>query len=439
MNYREATDYIEKLQTEVGSDLSLKQIKYLADKVGNPENKSRIIHIAGTNGKGSVGNFIAGILAMSGYTVGRYVSPALFDYREKIQKITGNIYGLQKEYISEQEVADNLTYLIEKTDEIRKEGKKAPTAFEIETVMAYKVFADWKVDVAIVETGMGGRLDATNIVEKPVLSVITSISMDHMDYLGDTLLAIAKEKYGIIKNRVPVVAIEPESECLEELKYTCRRHDANLNIFSRDDIRPYEFSVDKTSFIYENEKFTLSQAGIFQLDNAGLALEAAKVLYGSGFRLINNQSIKEAFKMCRWPGRFEVVSHDPYVIVDGAHNPDAARLLKYSLSAYFPGEKFIYIIGVFKDKDYEQILRTTLPRAKRVYTINAPAPRGLESEQLAECAAQISDNKIKHIEAKHNVREALSSISRDGVTGRIVVFGSLSFLHEVYEYFGKGY
>lgn len=124
MNYREATDYIEKLQTEVGSDLSLKQIKYLADKVGNPENKSRIIHIAGTNGKGSVGNFIAGILAMSGYTVGRYVSPALFDYREKIQKITGNIYGLQKEYISEQEVADNLTYLIEKTERDKKRGKK---------------------------------------------------------------------------------------------------------------------------------------------------------------------------------------------------------------------------------------------------------------------------------------------------------------------------
>ena len=203
MNYSEAVNYIENLQAEAGSDLSLKQVKYLADMIGNPENKSRIIHIAGTNGKGSVGNFIAGILAMSGYTVGRYVSPALFDYKEKIQKITGNIYGLQKEYISEEE--DNITYLVEKTEEIKKEGKKTPTAFEIEPVMAYKVFADWKVDVAVVETGMGGRLDATNIVEKPVLSVITSISMDHMGYLGDTLLAIAKEKYGIIKNSVPVL------------------------------------------------------------------------------------------------------------------------------------------------------------------------------------------------------------------------------------------
>ena len=217
MNYSEAVNYIENLQAEAGSDLSLKQVKYLADMIGNPENKSRIIHIAGTNGKGSVGNFIAGILAMSGYTVGRYVSPALFDYKEKIQKITGNIYGLQKEYISEEEVADNITYLVEKTEEIKKEGKKTPTAFEIETVMAYKVFADWKVDVAVVETGMGGRLDATNIVEKPVLSVITSISMDHMGYLGDTLLAIAKEKYGIIKNSVPVVAMKPEADCLEEL------------------------------------------------------------------------------------------------------------------------------------------------------------------------------------------------------------------------------
>ena len=212
MNYSEDVNYIENLQAEAGSDLSLKQVKYLADMIGNPENKSRIIHIAGTNGKGSVGNFIAGILAMSGYTVGRYVSPALFDYKEKIQKITGNIYGLQKEYISEEEVADNITYLVEKTEEIKKEGKKTPTSVEIETGMAYKVFADWKVDVAVVETGMGGRLDATNIVENPVLSVITSISMDHMGYLGDTLLAIAKEKYGIIKNSVPVVAMKPYKE-----------------------------------------------------------------------------------------------------------------------------------------------------------------------------------------------------------------------------------
>ncbi len=439
MNYHEAIDYIENLQATAGSDLSLKQVKYLADKVGNPENKSRIIHIAGTNGKGSVGNFIAGILAMSGYTVGRYVSPALFDYREKIQKITGNIYGLQKEYISEQEVEDNLTYLISKIDEIKKEGKKTPTAFEIETVMAYKVFADWKVDVAIVETGMGGRLDATNIVEKPVLSVITSISMDHMDYLGDTILAIAKEKYGIIKNGVPVVSMEPETDCLEELKYICRRHDSALSIVSRNDIRPYEFSVDNTSFIYENEKFTLGQPGIFQLDNAHLALVAAKVLHKSGFRLINKQSVKEALMLCKWSGRFEIVSHNPYVIVDGAHNPDGARMLKYSLNAYFPGEKFIYIIGVFKDKDYRQVLKNTLPHAKRVYTINAPAPRGLPSEELAKCVAEVSNNKITHIEAKNSVRDALNSISRERLSGRIVVFGSLSFLHEVYEYFGTAH
>lgn len=439
MNYSEAVNYIENLQAEAGSDLSLKQVKYLADMIGNPENKSRIIHIAGTNGKGSVGNFIAGILAMSGYTVGRYVSPALFDYKEKIQKITGNIYGLQKEYISEEEVADNITYLVEKTEEIKKEGKKTPTAFEIETVMAYKVFADWKVDVAVVETGMGGRLDATNIVEKPVLSVITSISMDHMGYLGDTLLAIAKEKYGIIKNSVPVVAMKPEADCLEELKYTCRRHSANLSIVSRDDIRPYEFSVDRTSFIYENEKFTLGQPGIFQLDNARLALEAAKLLNKSGFRLINKQSVKEALMMCRWSGRFEVVSHNPYIIVDGAHNPDGARMLKYSLNAYFPGEKFIYIIGVFKDKDYMQVLKNTLPHAKRVYTVSAPAPRGLPAEELAGCVSKVSNNKINHVEAKKSVRDALNTISRERISGKIVVFGSLSFLHEVYEYFGTSH
>ncbi len=435
MNYREVLDYLNGINEGKGIELSLEAVRELAELAGNPQDELRVIHIAGTNGKGSVGNYICNILALSGYTVGRYISPALFDYCESIQRITGNVYGIQHEYITHDEVAENITYLSELVEEMRKNGHRIPSAFEIETVMAYRVMKQWNVDVAVVEVGMGGRLDATNIIKKPVLSVITSIDMDHMQYLGNTLIDIAREKYGIVKTEVPVVSIAQEEDCLEELRVICRRRRAPLYIVNKSDIRPYEFTVNKTSFIYKGEKYETSQAGIYQISNASIAIEAVNVLYERRFRLINLKSIHDGLMMSRWRGRFDIVSYSPFVIVDGAHNPSAARVLKYSLNTYFPGEKFNYIIGVFADKDYEEVLKIMLPQAERVYTIKAPGERGLDEKLLADKVTEISNGKIKDIQCKGSVQSALSAIVSAHSGRKTVVFGSLSFLHEVYEYF----
>ena len=437
MNYKEALEYINNIQTKLGSMFSTDDVKELSRRDGSPEKVLRIIHIAGTNGKGSVGNYICNILAMSGYKVGRYISPTLFEYRERIQYITGNVYGVRSEYVSEEEVAESLTRLKDICEEMKQDGFRQPTAFEIETVMAFEIMSKWKVDVAVVEVGMGGRVDATNIVEKPVLSVITSIGMDHMAFLGNALTTIAREKYGIIKKGVPVVSIEQAPECMEDLKMICKENKSPLCIVEKSQIRPYEYSVNKTSFIYEGEKYSLKQGGVFQLENAAIAISAVKILFNRGFRMLNVQSTKDALWASRWQGRFEIVSHNPFVLVDGAHNPLAANQLKESLNTYFPGEKFNYIIGMFKDKDYKRVLKTMLPYAKCVYTLDAPGERGLDKNLLAECVKEISGDRIKKIETKENVRMALNSLNSQNKAEKTIVFGSLSFLHEVYDYFAS--
>lgn len=432
-------EYLEGIQPEFGSEISLNEMTEISRLAGNPEKKLKIIHIAGTNGKGSVGNYICNILAMSGYTVGRYVSPTLFDYRERIQRITGNMYGIYKEYITEEEVAESITQLKAFVEIMNNNGFKTPSPFEIETVMAFQVMCRWNVDIAVIEVGMGGTNDATNIIEKPVVSVITSVDMDHMQFLGDNLLDIARNKYGIIKNGVPVVALIEDEKCREEIKTVCHKKHSPLHLVDKDYIRPYEFSMKRTSFIYYGEKYDIGQAGVYQLDNAAVALSTIKVLYENGFRILNMKSVKAGLLESKWRGRFDLVSNNPYVIADGAHNPAATKFLKYSLNAYFPGEKFNYIIGVFADKDYEEMLKIMLPHAASVYTITAPGGRGLDKDILAECVRKISKGKIREVQGKNSVKSALSSLISCKHCGKIVVFGSLSFIHEVYEYFSDGH
>ncbi len=441
MDYREAMDYLESVRPEFGSDISLNEVRELSRMAGSPEDGLKIVHIAGTNGKGSVGNFICNILAISGYVVGRYVSPALFDYRERIQRVTGSaLYGVQSEYITKEEVAQFVGLLKSMSDDMVKRGFKNPTPFEIETVMAFLAMKKWKVDVAVVEAGMGGRLDATNIVKKPAVSVITSIDMDHMQFLGSGLLDIARQKIGIVKRNVPVVAYVKDWECAQELKAACLRNDASLCLIDGSEIRPYEYSMKKTSFIYRGEKYDIGQAGVYQVENAAVAVKTAETLYKGGFRLININSIKEGLLKSRWRGRFDVVSSNPFVIADGAHNPSAARALRYSLDAYFPGEKFNFIVGIYADKEYEEILRIMLPCARRVYVVTAPGSRGLSGDVLADCVKRLSSSKgqIFEIEKKSGIKNALNCIATMHAPEKTLIFGSLSLMRDAYEYFAYG-
>ena len=278
MNEKEAMDYIEHIQEKLGSDYSLRDVKELARRVGHPEREIKAVHIAGTNGKGSVGNYISTILAISGYTVGRYVSPAVFDYYERIQRIDGPTCT----YISKEELAETITLLKGHCEDMVAEGFSHPTAFEIETVMAFLLFKAWDVDIAVVECGLGGRLDATNILAGPLLTVFTSISLDHTKLLGSTVADIAREKYGIIKEHALVIS-KKQAECETLIKEICSAKRAELILIENKCIVPKNFLPAQTTFFYKNEEYTLQQGGVFQSENAAIAIESARALVQKGF------------------------------------------------------------------------------------------------------------------------------------------------------------
>lgn len=431
MDYKEALAYIEKIENKLGSDYSLRDVEELARRVGHPERSVKVVHIAGTNGKGSVGNYISNILAVSGYTVGRYVSPAVFCYRERIQRISAGKASCT--YFSEEEMAGTITLLKGHCENMVSEGFCHPTAFEMETVMAFLLFQAWNVDIAIVECGLGGRLDATNIIANPQLVVFTSISLDHMKILGDSVPDIAREKYGIIKENSLVVS-KRQAACESILQETCARKGAELVFVEKESIGQSFLGADQTTFVYKNVEYTIRQGGVFQMENAAIAIEAARLLQGRGFENISEESVKEGVLNSRWKGRFELVSENPFVLADGAHNEEAARGLGDSLEAYFPEERFSFVIGIFRDKEYRKILSLLLPLAKNIYAVTAPGPRGLQSWELCQCAGKMGNVPVYDC---GRVEDALQRVLEENRDGKTVVCGSLSILKEVYEFFGE--
>lgn len=449
MKYTEALAYINSIQEKLGSDYSLRDVSELAKRAGNPEKSLKIIHIAGTNGKGSVGNYISNILAKSGYTVGRYVSPAVFEYRERIQKLvcddcekeetetairlknTENVYSAVKNvYMSEAEMAETVTGLKQICEKMTADGFCQPTAFEIETVMAFLLFRKWNVDVAVVECGLGGRLDATNIIQKPLLCVFTSVSMDHMQILGDSVVKIAKEKYGIIRRETSVVS-KYQPECEETLRKVCEEQKAELIFMNPSGLSEGEYRPEKTTFYYQGVPYAIRQGGVYQLENAAIALESVRKLQKMGFWDITEQTIKEGLLESRWPGRFDIISRNPFLLADGAHNVDAAKKLKASLMTYFPNETFSFVIGMFRDKEYEKVLQELMPLAKNVYAVKAPGKRGLESGMLCESVrkAGVPHEKVSDC---GSMELAVKKAVLENKNGKIIVCGSLSILQEVY-------
>lgn len=432
MDYQEALYYITQLQKDKGSEYSLEPIRRLCELAGNPDRELSMIHITGTNGKGSIGSYLGNILALSGYVVGRYVSPTLLEYRERIQRIRSGICanGIITEYITERETAQILTNLRNLTEQMEKHERMSPTAFEIETVMAFVAMKQWKVDVAIIECGMGGRMDATNMITAPLLCLFSHISLDHTAFLGETVEEITKEKAGILKSGCIAVSVKQDRFVDAVLRSACQEQGIPLYVADVQKVEQIEYDMKKTSFYYQGSPFYIRQQGNYQIENAITAIEAARILRKNGYQKIQEHSIRDGIAISRMQGRFECVSEHPYVLVDGAHNPQAAVELRRSLETYFPGETFSYIFGVFRDKDYVQMAEEMLPLAIRIYTVKPPGDRGLPAETLAETVEKI---KRQTVQACSSVGEALDLAVQN--TERILVFGSLSFLHEVYEYF----
>lgn len=434
MNYKEAMVYMGELRERIGSVYSLTEVAALSEEAGRPERKLKVIHIAGTNGKGSVSNYISNILAMSGYTVGKYISPTLTEYRERIQKVVKKGGEPEHELISEEKTAELLTILRGHCESLTAHGFSQPSAFEVETIMAFQAFVDWQVDYAVIETGLGGMMDATNITEKPLQCIFTSLSLEHQKFLGDSILKIAKEKYGIIKKNAQVISARDEKS-FDILEGQVKRKNAVLYPVLAEDISGVVYTEEQTEFSYKGVYYTLHQLGTYQVENAVLAVESALRLREKGAEKITEDTIKAGLALSSWQGRFDIIEKKPYIIADGAHNPDAARRLAESLEVYFHGEKLDFVYGVLADKDYIKMTEYLCPPMDHVYTVAPPEKRGLSAEELKKQVERTAEELGHPVEvtACGTLEEALGQARGHVPEGRICVCGSLYLVGKLYQ------
>ena len=400
-----------------GIKLGLSTIRKILAGLGNPQNSFACIHVAGTNGKGSVASSLASILTRAGYKTGLYTSPHLVDFNERIQ-------------VNGRPISNNR--VVESYRAIKKvhAGDREPTFFEFSTVMAFHEFARQKVDWAIIETGMGGRLDATNIV-RPRLSIITNISLEHRDYLGNTLAQISGEKAGIIKYRTPVITGIRQKKALSVVEEKAVEKSAPLYRFGKD------FKVRRNAsgtFSYYGIKETWHHMktgliGRHQADNASLVLAACEIIQKRAPK-ISPEVIRAGLLENQWPGRLEVVSENPTLILDGAHNFIAARNLGRFLSRNYADRNITMIIGILDDKPYKAMLNCLLPPASRVILTRARINRAMEPEQL-ESIAKSSCPAVSIIpDVKQALKQAIKAAAPDDV---ICVAGSLYVVGEAKE------
>lgn len=430
MTYEEAREYIEE-SNKYGNELTLESVTELLSRLGSPQDKVKVIHVAGTNGKGSTTAYLASILATQGYKVGRYISPAVFGYRERIQisvhKDEVEDADYVTEYITKQGVSDTIDIIRQTCEAMVKDGWYHPTSFELETAMAFLYFAEQEVDFAVVEVGLGGRLDATNVMRKPVCCVITSINLDHMQYLGDTLAKIAREKAGIIKMSVPVVTCNTEPEIVDVLREFALEQGTSLTIADSGEAKLVHFTPEETVFEYQGQEYKIKLLGKHQITNAVLAITAIELLRQQGYP-VHIQSVIRGLMSTRWSGRFEIIAKKPYFVIDGAHNEDAAKRLVDSIKEYFTGRRIIYIMGVFADKDYHRILELTAPQANLIITLESNNSRSLPSSRLASEAQKYCSEVIDAKTTEQAVHIAYREAKAEDV---ILAFGSLSFLGEL--------
>ncbi|MCM1263737.1 MAG: bifunctional folylpolyglutamate synthase/dihydrofolate synthase [Butyrivibrio sp.] len=422
MNYIEAMEYVDSIQ-RYGSVLGLQNMQRLCERLGNPQESLKFVHIAGTNGKGSVLAYVSTVLQMAGYKVGRYISPTIQDYRERFQ-INGRL-------IAKAKFCMYLEQVKQAAGQMEAEGLPHPTPFEIETAIAFLYFADKKCDIVVLETGLGGRLDATNIITTTVCAVLTSISMDHMAMLGKSLEEIAKQKAGIIKDGCRVVSCRQKDEAAKAIEDTAKARGCSLTVADSAMAENIKYGLNKQSFSYgKYKKLEISMAGKYQIDNAVLAVEVINALQGEGFK-ISEDKLRQGLSLTRWIGRFSVIGKKPLFIIDGAHNEDAARRLSESIRFYFTNKRIIYIMGVLADKEYEKIISATYEQAQHIIALKPPHnARALDAYELANTLKEYHNSVTVADSISEAVEMAYLLAGKDGNTV-IIAFGSLSYLGEL--------
>lgn len=442
MTYEESLDYIHSLYWR-GKKSGLEKTKELLDLCGHPEQGLRCIHIAGTNGKGSTAAMLESVCRCAGMKTGLYTSPYIVRYNERIQ--------VNREEIPDERLAELTEYLAKLTEQM----EVPPSEFEFGTVLAFLYFKEQQCDLVILETGLGGTFDSTNVIEQPLLCIITALGFDHTAQLGTTMAEIAEAKAGIIKPGVPVVFYgeNPEGEAV--IRRRCEEMNAPLFLSCAEGL-----TSEFVGSVFENQRFSyrrtgvekgkqpeecfcvwehveLSLPGLYQQKNATVVLEAVEQLCGMGFDL-PDEAVREGLRTVFWQARLEVLQKEPLLLADGSHNPQGMQATVESLKQYFPGRKLQFIFGAMADKELDVMIPMFLPLAKKVY-VTAPAmPRAMKAEELCkECRYNCGNTEQPEFIVCETAKEALFLAEQEDGDEIIVVIGSLYLVGEIKQLYSE--
>ena len=410
MTYDEALEYIHGISWTFCKP-GLERTRDLCQRLGNPQKQLKFVHVAGTNGKGSFCSMLSSILTAAGYRVGLYTSPFVLRFNERMQ-----VSGVP---ISDEKLAA----VTEKVKPIADSMTDKPTEFELITAIAFEFFREEEVDVVILECGMGGRLDSTNVIDAPILSVITGIELDHTAFLGDTIEKIATEKAGIIKHGSPVLYGDDDPSVLSIIKNKAQDVESDVYTVDKSSLFIRDMTLDGTIMDFRGvNDLRLPLLGMYQPTNCARVLMAVDILKSRGLD-ISDEAIRQGIAMAKWPARFEIIARDPITVFDGAHNPEGIVAAVKSIEHYFGRGGVVAVSGVLKDKDFEFIARELNKVCKKVFTITPDSPRALSSEEFAKCINNTGGNAV----ATDSIGEALTKARKYAVSNglSVVCLGSL--------------
>jgi dihydrofolate synthase/folylpolyglutamate synthase len=417
MNAIEAIEYIHSVCWK-GSIPGLGRTQELLSKMGNPEKKLKFVHIAGTNGKGSTAAMTASILQQAGYKVGLYTSPYIYRFHERMQ-----VNGVQ---ISDEDLAAVTEYV----QPFAQSMAESPTEFELVCCIAFEYFLRKNCDIVVLEVGMGGAFDATNVIEAPEVAVITNIGLDHTDFLGNTLEEIAATKAGIFKEGGNAVIYRGTPGVEKVFEDICAERNVSLRKADFDSLNLLSHGLEGQTFDCGARKaLALPLLGIHQLKNAAVVLSVIDTLIHKGWN-ITEENIREGMRTVSWPGRFDIVGREPLFIIDGGHNPQCIEALVVNIRDYLTDKKVIALTGVLADKDYADMYKPVMPYVREFVCVTPPNPRKLEAAELAKHLQGVGAKATACASIEEGVRTARALAGHDGV---VLCFGSLYTIGSIKE------
>ena len=417
MTEAEAVSYIENY-TWSATRLGLDRTRTLLSRLGDPQKGLKFVHVAGSNGKGSTCAMLESILRAAGYRTGLYISPHLQSFRERFQ-INGRPMSGQR-----------FAAVTERVRTAAEEMDDHPSQFELSTAIAMVCFLEEGCDIVVLEVGMGGALDSTNVIDAPEAAVITNIGLEHTEYLGNTLEEIAAAKAGIIKPGCNAVCYDGSAKVTQVVQAVCREKCVPLRLADFGQLEPVSRGLDGQDFLWRGQPFRIPLLGRHQLRNAAVALETVLVLLRRGWN-IGADAVRDGLAQVTWPARFEVLRREPLFILDGGHNLQCIQALAETMDDYLPGQKVTFLMGVLADKDWWDMADTVLPRAARFLCVTPDSPRALPAEQLADYLR----GHGMDVRACGSVEKAVSAAN--ALPGPTVAFGSLYMAGTVRELFQK--